>query len=331
MSTCCVGIDLGLDHHQGGHPGRPRATSSAAASPTAAPTTTSPARWRADEAVDGRALQMAAARWRRASPDACRGGAGDELTASSGSSTFRHAGICAAAHSPWTAGCEWRAGRPTTPALASRAQRDLRARCVERRACSRRAGADQRSAISSATSPRALHALRRGAAEDPKLLPSRSSWAIFDKAILIVENEDARPSSRSTSPAPRPGASPQDACRRTSNAPGWTLYCAARSTVEFDERGIVGTGYGRADGCRSPRIRSAARSSATVWARTPVPGTRVRCSTSAARTPRPSRWTTGHRDQLPDERPLRRRLRPLPRLHRRRDEPGRARARPAGP
>jgi hypothetical protein len=34
----------------------------------------------------------------------------------------------------------------------------------------------------------------------------------------------------------------------------------------------------------------------------------------------------GHRRELPDERPLRRRLRPLPRLHRRRDEHGPARA-----
>ena len=38
----------------------------------------------------------------------------------------------------------------------------------------------------------------------------------------------------------------------------------------------------------------------------------------------------GHRHVVPDERPLRRRLRPLPRLHRRRDEPRPARARAAG-
>ena len=46
-----------------------------------------------------------------------------------------------------------------------------------------------------------------------------------------------------------------------------------------------------ASACRSPRSRSAARSSATGWARTSCSRGRARCWTSAGRTPRRSRWT----------------------------------------
>ena len=100
--------------------------------------------------------------------------------------------------------------------------------------------------------------------------------------------------------------------------------------TELEETYVVGTGYGRA---RLPFSKEHIRSRDPVprpGRARDVPGHRHR---ARHRRPghqgdpgRPGR----HRRELPDERPLRRRLRALPRLHRRRDEHGPARARAAG-
>ena len=154
------------------------------------------------------------------------------------------------------------------------------------------------------------------------------SSGLFDKAILDVENS-------------------AEAAGRFED------HMRARPWPKLARRADETLARGRARGRVDTRARADRRASAPATAaqrlpfpegadplRDPLPRPAARtrcsrarapCSTSAARTPRPSRSTTqGIVTSLPDERPLRRRLRPLPRLHRRRDEPRPARARAAG-
>ncbi len=107
---------------------------------------------------------------------------------------------------------------------------------------------------------------------------------LFDKAILDVENS-ADAAGRFEAHAAAARASLRDADPRLAGA----IDEAAR--VVLEQAGSVGTGYGR-QRLPFPKGRSDRRSSATVSARTRCFRPRARCSTSAVRTPRPSRSTT---------------------------------------
>ena len=220
--------------------------------------------------------------------------------------------------------------RRRSGAVSRGARRGLPAADWSRRPrCSRRA--PERAATSSATSPAAVPVGRRGGGQEPGR-PLR----LPAERVRPLDHRRGEPASMAT----RSRRHLLAALERTFAALPETRGAGAPQVeapikgildTEMEETYVVGTGYGRA---RLPFPQGAdplARSCATASARTRCSRARAPCSTSAARTPRPSRWTTtGIVDELPDERPLRRRLRALPRLHRRRDEPGPARAGPAG-
>ena len=165
-------------------------------------------------------------------------------------------------------------------------------------------------------------------------------------ARLAEERRGAGPASRSTcSSASTTSASSASRTSRSSSA--FASTSARRSRGSGDAPGVraaVEAAVGRRPRRRrhrrhglrprapavSRRSRSAPRSSATGSARTcSFPGTRTVLDIGGQDTKAIQVDAARHRDELPDERPLRRRVRPVPRLHRRRDEHGPARARAA--
>ena len=80
-------------------------------------------------------------------------------------------------------------------------------------------------------------------------------------------------------------------CAAVGNPPGWPTRWSTRVGRRPRRRRRPSAPATAGRGCRSPRSRSAPRSSATGSGRTRCSPARARCSTSAARTPRRSRWT----------------------------------------
>ncbi len=104
---------------------------------------------------------------------------------------------------------------------------------------------------------------------------------LFDKCIIKVENEPLDLGFRDHIGA---------ALARVGSPEVLRAGVDAAASASLDETATVGTGYGRAR-LPSRRSRSARRSSATDSAPTRCSREPAPCSTSAARTPRRSRWT----------------------------------------
>ncbi len=107
---------------------------------------------------------------------------------------------------------------------------------------------------------------------------------LFDKSILDVENS-AEAAGRFEDHMRR-GRGRDGRDRRRARARGVAPH-RARTGADRHRSAPATAG----SGCRFPKGRSSRRSSVTASARTRCSPGRGRCSTSAARTPRPSRWT----------------------------------------
>ena len=261
-----------------------------------------------------------------------------------------------------------RARRPSSAQLeralprASSTSRSSRASRTVLRAARRRAalGADRRAR----SPPRSTEHRRRHAA--PRRAERSSRRARRARATSSATSPAAATSRSPRSAAGRGGVALRRAARRLRQGDprgreprprrrSGVRTCAARSTARSarcaDGRALgrrgpradrgalrpssrrpasVGTGYGRA---RLPFPKEQIRSEILchgLGAHAMFPGTRTVLDIGGQDTKAIQVDDAGHRHQLPDERPLRRRLRPLPRLHRRRDEPRPARARAAG-
>ena len=165
-------------------------------------------------------------------------------------------------------------------------------------------------------SPRRLAGAGRGVTFDLLV-------GLYDKCIVRVENE---PLELGLPRAHRQGPRARRRAAGASGRPSRRRSTARRSTVAA----TVGTGYGRA---RLPFPKEQIRSEILchgLGAHVLFPETRTVLDIGGQDTKAIQVDGDGNRHELPDERPLRRRLRPLPRLHRRRDEHGPARARAAG-
>ena len=221
-----------------------------------------------------------------------------------------------------------RALRQASRAASRRRSARCSSACARRRRRSTRR-APSASRTSSATSPaRAITPMPRRSRATPGCPTSFCSTSTTSRSSRWRTGR-RRATSATSSAARSPASSLQTARSR----PGRPT-CRRRSSdtlgIDLEETYLVGTGYGRVT---LPFSKEHIRSEILchgLGAHMMYPNTRTVLDIGGQDTKGIQVDRQRHRRELPDERPLRRRLRPLSRLHRRRDEHGPARTGPDG-
>ena len=201
--------------------------------------------------------------------------------------------------------------------LAQRRRTHPRAACARRRRELFAEGATRKSDFFRDLAGSRYLQLRRGAG-------ARAGELAFDALVGALRQGDPRGREPAAASDGRFGDHARAALRgaRRRRRPSCAGAVERGAAIELEQVGQRRHGLRPRARCPSRRSRSAPRSSATASARTRMfPDTRTVLDIGGQDTKAIQVDEQRHRHLVPDERPLRRRLRPLPRLHRRRDEP----------